>query len=93
MVPLMEGSQFQDAFGHLAGYSAVYYTYRWSKVIADDMFTEFAAKGLRDRATAARYRQLVLQPGGSKPAAQMVSEFLGRPISLDAYRAEMARNK
>ena len=93
MVPLMEGSQFQDAFGHLTKYSAVYYTYRWSKVIADDMFTQFAAKGLRDRATADRYRRVVLQPGGSKPAAQMVEEFLGRPISLDAYKAEMARNK
>ena len=93
MVPLMEGSQFQDAFGHLTEYSAVYYTYRWSKVIADDMFTQFAAKGLRDRATADRYRRVVLQPGGSKPAAQMVEEFLGRPISLDAYKAEMARNK
>jgi len=93
MVPLMEGSQFQDAFGHLTEYSAVYYTYRWSKVIADDMFTQFEAKGLRDRATADRYRRVVLQPGGSKPAAQMVEEFLGRPISLDAYKAEMARNK
>ena len=93
LVPFMEGSQFQDAFGHLAGYSAVYYTYRWSKVIANDMFTQFAAKGLRDRATADRYRRLVLQPGGSKPAAQMVTEFLGRPISLDAYKAELARNK
>ncbi len=93
MVPLMEGSQFQDAFGHLTEYSAVYYTYRWSKVIADDMFTQFTAKGLRDRATADRYRRVVLQPGGSKPAAQMVEEFLGRPISLDAYKAEMARNK
>ena len=93
MVPLMEGSQFQDAFGHLTEYSAVYYTYRWSKVIADDMFTQFQAKGLRDRATADRYRRVVLQPGGSKPAAQMVEEFLGRPISLDAYKAEMARNK
>ena len=93
LVPLMEGSQFQAAFGHLTEYSAIYYTYRWSKVIADDMFTQFAAKGLRDRATADRYRRLVLQPGGSKPAAQMVEEFLGRPISLDAYKAEMARNK
>ncbi len=93
LIPLMEGSQFQDAFGHLDGYSAYYYTYRWSKVIADDMFTQFAAKGLRDRATADRYRRLVLEPGGSKPAAQLVEEFLGRPISLDAYKAELARNK
>ena len=48
------------------GYSAAYYTYRWSIVIADDMFTEFQKKGLRDRATAQRYRKLILAPRGDK---------------------------
>jgi thimet oligopeptidase len=83
----------QDAFGHLNGYSAVYYTYLWSKVIADDLFTQFARNGLSDRATAVRYRRMVLEPGGSKPAAQLVRDFLGRDISLDAYRADIARDK
>jgi thimet oligopeptidase len=86
-------AQQQDSFGHLNGYSAVYYTYRWSKVIADDMFTRFAKAGLRDPATAAAYRAKVLEPGGSKPAAELVADFLGRPISLDAYKAEMAKDR
>jgi thimet oligopeptidase len=86
-------SQFQDSFPHLAGYGAAYYTYRWSIVIADDMFTEFAKNGLRDKATADRYRKLVLAPGGTKPAAELVSDFLGRPISLDAYRAKMEKDQ
>lgn len=88
-----EGTHMQDAFGHLNGYSAVYYTYLWSKVIADDLFTQFARNGLSDRATAVRYRRMVLEPGGSKPAAQLVRDFLGRDISLDAYRADIARDK
>jgi thimet oligopeptidase len=86
-------SQMQDAFSHLAGYGAAYYTYRWSIVIADDMFTQFEAHGLRDRATADRYRKLVLAPGGTKPAADLVADFLGRPISIDAYRAKMAKDQ
>jgi thimet oligopeptidase len=86
-------SQFQDSFPHLAGYGAAYYTYRWSIVIADDMFTEFAKNGLRDKATADRYRKLVLAPGGTKPAAELVSDFLGRPVSLDAYRAKMEKDQ
>jgi thimet oligopeptidase len=86
-------SQMQDAFSHLAGYGAAYYTYRWSIVIADDMFTQFEAHGLRDRATADRYRKLVLAPGGTKPAAELVADFLGRPISIDAYRAKMAKDQ
>lgn len=92
-LPMPPSAQMQASFGHLNGYSAFYYTYRWSKVIADDMFTQFAAKGLRDPATALRNRTLVLQPGGSKPAAALVSDFLGRPISIDAYKAEMAKDK
>jgi thimet oligopeptidase len=86
-------AQPQDAFPHLAGYGAAYYTYRWSIVIADDLFTEFQKHGLRDRATADRYRKLVLAPGGTKPAAELVQDFLGRPISLDAYRAKMEKDQ
>ncbi|MEO6225089.1 MAG: M3 family metallopeptidase [Sphingomicrobium sp.] len=93
MIPPPPGSQMQDAFSHLSGYAAAYYTYRWSIVIADDMFTEFEKHGLRDPATADRYRRLVLERGGTKPAAELVSDFLGRPISLDAYRAKMQKDQ
>jgi thimet oligopeptidase len=87
--PLMDGTQPQNAFGHLNGYSAIYYTYNWSKVISTDMFTAFETAGLRDRATATRYRNLVLAPGGSKPAAELVSDFLGRPYGIEAYRTRL----
>jgi thimet oligopeptidase len=93
IVPAPEWVQFQDAFTHLNGYSAIYYTYRWSKVIADDLFTRFSAEGLRNAETAAAYRKLVLEPGGTRPAAQLVRDFLGRDISLEAYRAEMAKDQ
>ena len=92
-LPMPGFIQFQDSFGHLVGYSAIYYTYRWSKVIALDMFTRFRDHGLRDRATADRYRSMVLAPGGSRPAAELVSAFLERPISLAAYKAEVAKDR
>ena len=93
LLPSPPFSQFQDAFSHLGGYGAAYYTYRWSIVISDDLFTEFEKNGLRDQATAQRYRKLVLAPGGTKPAADLVADFLGHPISLDAYRAKMAKDQ
>jgi len=93
LIPYPDFVQMQDSFGHLNGYSAIYYTYRWSKVIADDLFTRFAREGLRNKATASAYRRLVLAPGGSKPAAELVEDFLGRRISLDAYKAEMGKDK
>ena len=93
LLPPSPDSQFQDAFSHLGGYGAAYYTYRQSIVIADDLFTKFQANGLRDKATAEQYRKLVLAPGGTKPAAQLIQEFLGRPLSIDAYRAKMEKDQ
>ena len=91
LIPTPDFVQMQDSFGHLNGYSAIYYTYRWSKVIADDLFTRFEKDGLRDPETAKEYRERVLAKGGTEPAAQLVKDFLGRDISLDAYRADMAK--
>jgi thimet oligopeptidase len=84
--PFVDGTHFQCAFGHLDGYSAVYYTYMWSLVIAKDMFSKFDKSNLLDPAVATRYRDSVLAPGGSAPAADLVSHFLGRPFSFEAYR-------
>jgi Zn-dependent oligopeptidase len=75
------------SFGHLTGYSAIYYTYLWSAVIARDLLTPFEAKGsLTDRETAERYAAEVLAPGGSRPAAELVRRFLGRDYNFDAFR-------
>jgi thimet oligopeptidase len=95
LIPMDPEAQMHAAFGHLgnSSYGAAYYTYNWSKVISDDLFTAFEKNGLRDAATAKRYRELVLAPGGSRPAAELVQSFLGRPISLDAYRAKMAKGQ
>jgi len=82
-----DGTHFQLSFGHLEGYSAAYYTYIWSLVIAKDLETEFQKHGYLDQATAMKYRQTVLEPGGSKPAAELVKDFLGRPSGFEAYRA------
>jgi thimet oligopeptidase len=83
----VDGTYFHESFGHLDGYSAIYYTYMWSLVIAKDLFGEFRAAGLLDQATALRYRRAVLEPGGSRPAAALVEDFLGRPSGFEAYRA------
>jgi thimet oligopeptidase len=83
--PYVEGTHFQTSFGHLDGYSAVYYTYMWSLVIAKDMFSQFDAGNLLAPGVAAKYRNAVLAPGGSKPAALLVSDFLGRPFDFKAW--------
>ncbi|TMQ71452.1 MAG: Zn-dependent oligopeptidase [Candidatus Eisenbacteria bacterium] len=85
--PYVDGTHFQCSFGHLDGYSAVYYTYMWSLVIAKDMFSQFDKNDLLSPVVAKRYRDAVLAPGGSAPAAKLVENFLGRPFNFDAYQA------
>ena len=81
----VEGTHMHTAFGHLNNYSAVYYTYMWSPVIAKDMFTEFKKDGLLNPEVAGKYRTTVLGASGTKPAADLVRDFLGRPYSFQAY--------
>ena len=83
----VEGTYFHASFGHLDGYSALYYTYMWSLVIAKDLFGAFRRSGLFDRDTLARYRREVLEPGGSKPARELVRAFLGREFGFEAFAA------
>ncbi len=85
MFKYVDGTQFQLSFGHLDGYSAIYYTYMWSLVIAKDLFSEFKKNGLLDPATSNRYRQAVLAPGGSKDAKVLVKDFLGREYNFNAF--------
>ncbi|MBI4364605.1 MAG: peptidase M3, partial [Candidatus Latescibacteria bacterium] len=83
--PPMPDTHFQTAFGHLDGYSAVYYTYMWSLVISKDMFSKFNQADLLDTTVARRYRNAVLARGGSAPAAKLVHEFLGRDYGYRAF--------
>ena len=89
--PYIPDTHFYAAFGHLGGYSSAYYTYQWSLVIAKDLFSAFDPADLFDPEVAGRYRDKVLAPGGSKDAADLVEDFLGRPYSFDAYAAWLAR--
>ena len=88
----VDGTHFEESFTHLDGYSAIYYTYMWSLVIAKDMFTVFSKQGLLSPEAARLYRRTVLEPGGSKPAAELVKDFLGRSYTFEAYREWLNAN-
>ncbi|HIN40749.1 MAG TPA: hypothetical protein EYM84_10815 [Flavobacteriales bacterium] len=73
-----EDTHFEASFGHLIGYKAGYYSYMWSKVYAQDMWSVFEKEGVLNPELGMRYRKLILEPGDSKDALDMVKEFLGR---------------
>jgi thimet oligopeptidase len=78
-------THFFAAFGHLQGYGSGYYTYMWSLVIAKDLFSAFDETDLLATEVAHRYRDRVLAPGGSRDAADLVADFLGRPYDVEAF--------
>ncbi len=85
VVPFHEGTRFDLCFGHLTGYSAIYYTYLWSLALAKDMTSIFEEKGLLNKELAHRYRDTILAPGGTKPASTILGDFLGRPYTFEAF--------
>ena len=87
LVRPLPDTHFYAGFGHLEGYNSGYYTYMWSLVIAKDLFSAFDRDNLLDSELAGRYRDLVLVPGGSRDAAELVESFLGRPYRTDAFAA------
>ncbi|HEX5987755.1 MAG TPA: M3 family metallopeptidase [Nocardioides sp.] len=84
-------THFHTSFGHLHGYGSGYYTYMWSLVIAKDLFSAFDPDNLFDTEVAHRYRDCILAAGGSKDAADLVADFLGRPYNFDAFEAWLRR--
>jgi thimet oligopeptidase len=86
MFAYVPGSHMYASFGHLDGYSAMYYTYMWSLVIAKDLFSHFDQSNLLDPTIATEYRRDVLEPGGTQDAAKLIEHFLGRPYSFEAFR-------
>ena len=82
----VDGNRMYAAFTHLVGYTSNYYTYLYDKVMALEFFAEFNLKDLVGGPTAMRYRREVLEPGGSRPARELVQAFLGREVSMQALK-------
>lgn len=85
----VEGTCFLASFGHLNSYSAAYYTYMWSLVIAKDLFTRFEGD-LMSASTAREYRDRILGCGGVEDSGDLVRSFLGREYSTEAWEKHLA---
>ena len=84
--PHVADTHMQASFGHLHGYSAMYYTYMWSLVISKDFFSRFDGD-LMNTTVAAEYRAKVTGRGGEKDAAELCHDFLGRDYNFEAFEA------
>ena len=91
VIPQPAISRWPNTFSHIfaGGYAAGYYSYKWAEVLSADAYSAFedAAKltgSVLDPETGARYRQEILEVGGSRPAAESFKAFRGREPQIDA---------
>ncbi|MBU3557673.1 M3 family metallopeptidase [Polynucleobacter sp. Ross1-W9] len=91
VIPQPTISRWINTFSHIfaGGYAAGYYSYKWAEVLSADVYSAFeeAAKltgSILDEKTGARYREEILEVGGSRPAAESFKAFRGREPSIDA---------
>lgn len=79
-------NRFQTSFSHIfaGGYAAGYYSYKWAEVLSSDAYDAFEQNGVLDADTGRRYREAILEAGGSRPALESFMAFRGREPSIDA---------
>jgi oligopeptidase A len=92
-------SRTAHTFSHIfsGGYAAGYYSYKWAEVLSADAYAAFeetavaAQKASDDQGkttvtveTGRKYRQAILEAGGSRPAMESFKAFRGREPSIDA---------
>ena len=83
-------SRTAHTFSHIfaGGYAAGYYSYKWAEVLSADAYAAFeetAGKdGLPNVETGRKYREAILEAGGSRPAMESFKAFRGREPTLDA---------
>jgi oligopeptidase A len=93
VIPSPPYSRTPHTFSHIfsGGYAAGYYSYKWAEVLSADAYAAFEESSAQDVARSTvnvavgrKYRQTILEVGGSRPAMESFKAFRGRAPSLDA---------
>ncbi len=84
-------NRMAHTFSHIfaGGYAAGYYSYKWAEVLSADAYAAFeeaagTSGSTLDVATGRRYREAILEAGGSRPAMDSFKAFRGREPRIDA---------
>ncbi len=90
VMPPPAWSRTAHTFSHIfaGGYAAGYYSYKWAEVLSADAYAAFEETALPDGSanpeTGRKYREAILEAGGSRPAMASFKAFRGREPQLDA---------
>lgn len=84
--PSVEDTCLSTAFSHIfqGGYASGYYSYKWAEVLEADAFESFSENGIFDAVTALKFKENILEMGGTLPPESLFQKFKGRTPSSDA---------
>ena len=86
LLPSAQGTNMTTHFGHImsGGYSAGYYSYKWSEMLDADAFSLFEEKGIFSEEVATSFRENILSKGGSEHPKELYRRFRGQDATIDA---------
>lgn len=85
LFPPIEGACFSTAFSHIfsGGYAAGYYGYKWAEVLDADAFSVFKEKGIFNKEIAKKFRETILEKGGTAHPDLLYKKFRDKDPSIE----------
>ena len=90
LYPMIDEDRFLCSFAHIfgGGYSAGYFSYKWSEVLSADCFAAFEEAGLDNKEsikeTGMRLRKTIMGQGGGTHPMEVFKAFRGRKPNTEA---------
>lgn len=86
LLPRVPGTNISTSFSHIfaGGYSAGYYSYKWAEVLDADAFEFFQSAGIFNREVANKFREFILEKGGTEHPMELYKKFRGQEPDVGA---------
>lgn len=86
LLPRLPGTSVSTSFSHIfaGGYSAGYYSYKWAEVLDADAFEFFQTSGIFNREVARKFREHILEKGGTEHPMELYKKFRGQEPDVGA---------
>jgi oligopeptidase A len=89
LTPLLPEDASVASFTHLfaspVGYGAGYYAYKWTEVLAADVFNRFRTDGVLHGVAGREFRERILAKGGTEDPCVLYRDFMGRDPDPEAF--------
>jgi peptidyl-dipeptidase Dcp len=86
LLPKLPGTSISTSFSPIfaGGYSAGYYSYKWAEVLDADAFEFFQNSGIFNQEVANKFREFILEKGGTEHPMELYKQFRGKEPDVSA---------